>query len=113
MSRQLAAARKHLSDAQLLAFLRAAEEDGIRAPRIFLYPLRGRAVDLDADFAHYDRPASDGRMHVVLQVQPLSPRVFRITFGFHGEVGDGGVWRVVFTAGGAMQRIQQEGFWRH
>ncbi len=116
MSRQLAAARKLLSDAQLIAFLYAVQAEGhVRAANIILPGKYRKVLDLDESFGNLEPPPRrELGLTAELKVVRLSARTFRITFGMHGAgVGDGGVWRVVFTAGGAVQRIQQEGFWIH
>lgn len=108
-TRQLAKARKLLSDAQLLAFL-AAETASTTAHTIAREELR-KGIGLDAFFKEYDAPGSS-ELHIRLQVVRLGPRTFRITFGFEGPyVGDGCEWRVVFTARGAVQRMEEGVSW--
>lgn len=111
---QLAAARKLLSDARLIAFLRAA---GVEERPIAIRSVNrdlDANITLDAIVARFgprtDRPT---RMNLDLQVARLSPRVYKITFGFRGEVGDGGVWRVTFSAGTRVLRWVQIGRWHH
>jgi hypothetical protein len=113
-SAQLAAARKLLSDARLIAFFRAA---GVEERPIAIRSINrdlDAHITLDAFAARFgprtDRPT---RMNLDLQVVRLSPRVFKITFGFRGEVGDGGVWRVTFSAGTRVLRWEQIGRWHH
>lgn len=100
MADQLRAARKLLSDTQLIAFFRAAgTEDHPRAPGIICRQL-DRGLTLEAIFRPPPRP---GLITAVLKVVRLSPRTFHIKCGFNGaHVGDGGEWRVVFTASGTV-----------
>lgn len=95
---------------QLTAFLRAAAAEGqVAAPRLLL-------EDLDAGHGLDEllRPANEEiAMELELKVKRLAPRTYRITMGYHGAfVGDGGTWRVVFTANGAVQWLEAEEFWR-
>ena len=116
MSRQLTAARKLLSDAQLIAFLRAVEADGkIVAPRIVLKPLRGALIDLDAIFKTLDPPLSgEMGLSVELKVKRLGPLTFQIKFGMHGGgVGDGGEWRVRYNAQGEVEELEDGLMWIH
>jgi hypothetical protein len=110
---ELNAARKLLSDARLIAFFRAAaKEPHPHAPAIIVKVVE-QGIPLDRHFAEL---GSRGRAHLwpELKVVRESARVFTITFGYHGGlVGDGGVWRVTYTAGGKVQRLEQQGFWIH
>lgn len=109
MSKQLRAALALLGEERLVAFLRAAaEQDHPHAPRYMCRDLEAGATVREL-FAR-ERGAL---IRAVLEVERLAPRTFRITCGYRGEVGDGGTWRVVFTAKGAVQRLDEEGFWRH
>lgn len=108
---QLSAARKLLSDAQLLTFFRAAaEDDDTPATRIIQTDL-ARGVDLDTFFDHFSQ---DHRLSNILwidlKVKPLAARTFNIVFGFHG--GEGAQWRVVYHPNGSLRRIVREVVWR-
>ena len=95
----LAAAREHLSDAQLVAFFHAAAVSEIpRAARSLVRDLKAGAT-LDAFFREFAPNRERYSLWAELHVVRKSTRVFHITFGFHGEVGDGGEWRVVYSAG--------------
>ena len=112
----MTAARKLLSDAQLSAFLYAVQAEGlVRAANIILPGKYRNVLDLDESFADLEPPPRrELGLTVELKVVRLSARTFRITFGMHGAgVGDVGVWRVVFTAKGAVQRLAMEGSWIH
>ncbi len=95
---------------QLLAFLRAAAAEGaIAEPRLLLENLEaGHTLD------ELMRPTKEeDALELELKVKRLAPRTFRVTLGYHGAlVGDGGTWRVVFTAKGAVQRLEAEVYWR-
>ena len=107
MSRQLAAARKLLSDAQLIAFLReAAKEDHPRAPGVMCRDL-DRGMSLDEIFQPPQRP--EGRavlMQAILEVKPAGTLTYMIRVGFRGEVGDGGEWRVRYNAHDAVVELE-------
>lgn len=100
---------KHLTAADLIAFLRAAAAEGqVAAPRLLLEDLEaGHELD------ELLRPSKEeDAVELELMVKRLAPRTFRITLGYHGAmVGDGGTWLVEFTAKGAVQRLEAEGFW--
>ncbi|MBK7383066.1 MAG: hypothetical protein IPI81_06975 [Flavobacteriales bacterium] len=111
-SAQLTRARKHLSDAQLIAFFReAAWEDGTHAPGNLCDDLdKGRT--LDAIFERYDPDREGGSLAIELEVKKVGPKKFRITFGFHGaHEGDGGVWNVTYDAKGELTMCEADGFW--
>lgn len=107
---QLSEARKVLSDARLMAFWKeAAAQPFPGAPGRMLKQL-GRGQSIDEIFAMHAR----GSISIELKVEHMSSRVFLITFGHHGpQVGDGGVWRVVFSGGAKVVRCQEQGFWIH
>lgn len=66
---------------------------------------------LDELFRQENEPLPDS-LTPEPKVKRLSPRVFRITLGFHGGlVGDGGTWRAVYTASGKLLRVEGELFW--
>ena len=106
-------ARKLLSDARLLAFFRAAaKEPDPMAARMMQRSLEVLG-SLDAVFAEYvgDEPWS---MEITLKVVQVASRTFRITFGYAGgHVGDGGTYRVVYSAGSSMLRLELDAFWVH
>lgn len=111
---QLAAARKLLSDARLIAFFRAA---GVEERPIAIRSIN-RQLDTHTtldDVVDRLGPRTDRatRLNLDLDVARLSSRVFEITFGFHGEVGDGGVWRVSYTPGHRILRCIQQRRWHH
>lgn len=114
MSRPLKAARKQLGDGRLLAFLeavRANTECRVIAAGMVLGCVEEEG--LEAGLASFAKAAPEPwAMRMKLEVERLSPRVFRITFGLGGgHVGDGGTWRVVYTAKGAVQHMEQEAYW--
>lgn len=93
-----------------MAFFEAVAMSDWSTPAVMLYKWLDRGVSLEA----YLDPEQRGSITTELKVVRPSPRVFRITFGDHGpQVGRGGVWRVTYTAGGKVQRMEQEGFWVH
>ena len=106
-------ARKLLSDERLLAFFRAAaDEDRVTATRMMHRSLE-ELGSLEAAFAEYGGDAP-WRMHIQLTIEQESPRTFRITFGFAGgNVGDGGTYRVVYSGGSKVQRLELGEWWIH
>jgi hypothetical protein len=112
----LSAARKLLSDARLLAFFRAAAAEDYcpQAIRMINRDL-DKGESLDTFVGHFGQlRAAQGGMDLELKVKRVSPRVFTITYGLHGAlVGDGGKWRVSYSAGAKVLRIEQVGFWIH
>ena len=112
MSRKLNAVRKFLSDAQLVAVLRALRAQGrTAAATILLEQVEKEGVD--AAFAAYaEQGPEPWDMRLTMTVKKRSPRVFLIRIGLAGgHVGDGGLWRVTFTARGAVQRLHQLEHW--
>lgn len=93
----------------LTAFLLAAAAEGqVQAPRMI-----GEELDAGVPIQEILKPGSEADpMHLVYKVKRLAPRTYRITLGYEGLAGDGGTWRVVFTAKGAVQRLVAEEFWR-
>ena len=92
--RDIRAARQHLSDARLVAFLRAANESeyGVLAIRLICEALdQGKTLDdifyNGTDFGY------------MLSVDHMSESSFQIHFGYHAAplAGDGGLWDVSFT----------------
>lgn len=109
-TKQLAKARKLLTDVQLNNFF-SAEVDRPIAMRIMRKEL-AKNSDLDALFAEYTGVPEQRGLTLKLKVVRCTPRTYRISFGFQGgNAGDGGTWRVVFTAKGAVQRLVQEEWW--
>ncbi len=112
---QLAAARKLLSDARLLAFFRAAAAE-MYVPYAIKVIIRDldKGETLDVCMGHYG-PLGDKQPHRYLTfgVEQISPRVYSITFGFEGgETGDGAQWRVRYSAGAKVLHVEQVGFWK-
>lgn len=92
--RDARAARQHLSDARLVAFLRAANESetGVFAISLICEVLdQGKTLDdifyNGTDFGY------------MLSVDHMSESSFQIHFGCHAAplAGDGGLWDVSFT----------------
>lgn len=111
---QLGAARKHLTDAQLIAFLReAAKEEFPRAPGYMCKDLdRGGSLEriFDPPLRPKDRAAL---MRAVLEVKQVDEMTYLIRVGYRGEVGDGGVWRVRYNALGELVELQEGTMWMH
>lgn len=112
-SAQLTRARKHLSDAQLIAFFReAAWEDGTHAPGNLCDDLdKGRT--LDAIFERYDPDREGGSLAIELEVKKVGCR--RSSGSPSGSTvpheGDGGVWNVTYDAKGELTMCEADGFW--
>lgn len=111
------AARKHLADAQLVAFFReAAQDSSTHAPQLVTNGL-DQGKTLAEWCAEMDQPSElDELFHLEmeLKVVPLAPRQFRITFGFHGgEVGDGAEWTVTYAEDGSLLTCEAGVGWTH
>lgn len=106
-------ARKVLSDDRLLAFfLEAAKERHPHAAQIAQRDIL-KLGSLDAVVAQYVGN-EEWSLHIDLKVKQEGPRTFAITFGFHGgHVGDGATYRVVYSAGSKVMRLEQTGWWIH
>lgn len=105
----LTAARKHLTDAQLVAFLHAAAQDGhALAPRMFCERL-ATGCTLDELFAV--QPDDEMSMQAVLRVRRIREHTYRITTGYEGAVGDGADWTVTFDATGAPLHCEVGVMW--
>jgi hypothetical protein len=105
-----------LSDAQLEVFFRAAStQDRDNTALKFINDALDGGQRLDEFFAMRSAGGDvSERVSVELKVKRLSPRVFSITFGFHGPlVGDGGEWRVVFASNGRVLKCEPRTFWIH
>ncbi len=111
--RQLAAARKYLSDARLTAFFRAVHTEW----RPISLKIINRELDkgrtLDAFFAEFGNlPGKRSGLEVRLAVKRISPHVYLVAYGLAGgHVGDGGEWRVVFSAGAKVLRVRACAMW--
>lgn len=113
-SAQLKAARRHLSDEQLIAFLRAANTG-----RPHSVGLAIRALDAGSsleDLFRFEVPPEwkQYRMTTELKVQPIADHTYKITFGHHGpQYGDGGEWEVEYTPDGNVKRLVPQTYWIH
>lgn len=115
MSRQLTAARKLLSDAQLIAFLRAAaKDDHVRAPRFICEQLNeGQSLEEIFDNAQAGREPHFA-MHATLRVKRVTSLTYVIAVGLGGgTVGDGGEWRVRYNAQGEVEELEDGLMWMH
>lgn len=115
-SPQLQAARKHLADRQLIAFLRAAGSGGTHSIRMTLHDLdAGHSLDaLMLRMEPRGNKSDRERLTVRLEVKPGSPSTYEITFGHHGPLfGDGGSWFVEFAPDGTVRKLEQRSFWKH
>ncbi|MBL7951889.1 MAG: hypothetical protein JNM62_09225 [Flavobacteriales bacterium] len=110
---QLAAARKLLSDARLIAFFRAAQTAHRPVAIRIINRELGKGKSLDAFFDAFENAPGDRQgLQLTLNVKRLSPRVYTIVYGLSGgHVGDGGEWRVSFSAGAKVLRIQERVSW--
>lgn len=115
-SRQLQAAKRHLSEAQLIAFLRAANDGDTTSVKITV-----RGLDEGSTLEELLAPVvlavgelDLGTLTVELKVKPLGPHSYEILFGHHGPgYGDGGTWKVVYDANGQVQELVNESSWIH
>lgn len=109
---QLHRARAIMGPERLLAFfkrLRAKGSDVLAVTIVKEHLATGRT--LDEFFAHFGDPERYV-LRPALTVRRLSKRVFLIDFGIHGNmVGDGGEWRVVYSARGRILRMRQLTMW--
>lgn len=110
---QLVVARKLLSDARLLSFFRAARTK-LRPVSIKIINRElDKGKSLDTFFAELGNvPAERSGLEAQLKVKRITPRVYTIVYGLvGGHVGDGGEWRVVFSAGDKVLRISEGSSW--
>jgi hypothetical protein len=109
LSFPLTAARKHLTDAQLLAFLRtAAKEVHPKAPRMLCAELDDGGT-LEVLFGEAD---TADLLEVILKVERKREGVFEITCGYQGDsVGDGGTWLVDYDATGGLLSVVAMSCW--
>ncbi|MBK9419560.1 MAG: hypothetical protein IPN44_00735 [Flavobacteriales bacterium] len=115
-SRQLKAAKRHLSEAQLVAFLRAANEGDTTSVRLIVRDLdEGRTLkELLSPVELAVGPTVLGILTVELKVKPLGPDTYEILFGHHGPgYGDGGTWKVVYDGNGQVKELIGETSWIH
>lgn len=115
-SAQLNAARRHLGDHQLIAFLRAVGPGGQNAVSTTLRKLdAGHSLeDLFPSMEPKGRGPDRDSFRIELRVKPVAAHIFLITFGHHGPLaGDGGTWLVEFGPDGAVQRLERQTFWIH
>ena len=110
---QLSRAREMLSEVQLLAFFTAEHPDPPYAMRLVQQHL-STGSDLDTYFREHDDTDEQVPLEVVFTVHRRSPRSYTITYGYNGaDVGDGGEWTVVYTAKGAVRRMELLLAWIH
>ncbi len=111
---QLNAARKLLTDAQLIAFFRAAAKDE-QFPQAIRWINRdldkGKTLDTFVnDFGPH--AARQGGFNLSLRVKQLEERVFTISYSLGaGHCGDGGEWRVTFAESGELLEVEQGPCW--
>lgn len=116
-TRRYKAARKHLTDAQLVAFFREAAKDrSTQAPQQVTNGL-DQEQTLAEWCARMDEPSELDAFfsfEMELKVVPLATRQFRITFGFHGqEAGDGAEWTVSYAEDGSLLTCEAGVAWTH
>ena len=110
---QLARALKVLPREQLNAFFTATNEGNVLALKLIQDSLAERQT-LEEVFATTDTtdPTAERRMTPELKVKRTEPGIYRITVGYYDDgIGDGGVYRVAFTASGEIENIEPEEFW--
>jgi hypothetical protein len=112
---ELAQAREHLSDAKLIAFLRAIGQVGDRPTSGLAL---GNALDhgrtLDELFTPMDKKQVPPRYRSEFEigVEPVERSTYRIRFGLKGKnFGDGGQWLVSFDQNERVSAIEQEDYW--
>lgn len=115
-SRQLKAAMRHLSEAQLVDFLRAANDGKTTSVQLIVRDLdKGRTLEeLLSPVEHAVGPIVLGTLSVELKVKPLGQNTYEILFGHHGPgYGDGGTWKVVYDGNGQVKELIGETSWIH
>ena len=108
--RQLAAARRHLSDAQLIDFLRAASGKGTdRTLRSLLEAIDG-GEPLEVMMRSEEITIGDevlGSKEVHLRVKPLGERTYLVEIGLYILGGGGGSeWEVEYGPQGDLLRVE-------
>lgn len=108
--RQLAAARRHLSDAQLIDFMRAASGKGAdRTLRSLLEAIDG-GEPLEVMMRSEEITLGDevlGYKEVHLRVKPLSERTYMVEIGLYILGGGGGSeWEVEYGPQGELLRVE-------
>lgn len=115
VSKDLKAAKKLLSEEQLVAFLHAANEQG----QTHSVEMSCRALELGRTLDDlFTESVRDNRRNsgltTALKVKRLAPDTYDITFGHHGPtIGDGGSWKVVYAKNGQVKELEKETFWIH
>lgn len=103
--------RKHLSDAQLTAFLRMAKnEEHSKAVAILNNELdEGRTL---ADIAALYSGTAEGSLALEVVVKRKRNGVYEISCGFLGDtVGDGGSYLACFDKEGTLLSVEPKSFW--
>lgn len=108
-----APSQSKLSEARLVAFFRAAlTEERPVAVKIMVRELDAGKTVADVARIFAPDPERAGGLRMSLKVQRISPRVFIIRYGLAGgHSGDGGTWRVTFSAGSTVLRLVQQEWW--
>ncbi len=113
-TRQLEAVKKHLSEAEILAFFRTALA-GPWPPGSLKMTCRDLdgGVSLEELFARFNnRDKKRGDLFIKFEVEPLGHRYYLLTFGHQGPgYGDGRDWVVQFDHLGAVVQYRELGFW--
>lgn len=113
-TRQLEAVKKHLGEAEILTFFRAAL-GGPWPPHSLKMTCRDldRGISLDELFAGFnDRDKKRGDLCIRFEVEPLGPKYYLLTFGHQGPgYGDGGCWLVQFDEQGGVVQYRELSFW--
>jgi hypothetical protein len=110
----LVAARKLLSDDQLVAFFRAAGREAHPPIAVKLINEHlDRGENLNYIFMMYGGPRSASRPVVMhLKVSELKAPTYMVRFGLAGHRSDdGGEWRVTYTEQGALYKVQGTSIW--
>jgi hypothetical protein len=111
---QLEAARKLLTDAQLIAFFRLAgiAEHCPTAVKIINRDL-DKGESLDTFVGHFGKlGAANGGLDLKLLVEPVEGSAYRISYGLHGGMsGDGSTWIATYGEEGELLGLEQESYW--
>lgn len=113
--KQLIQAREHLTDAQLIAFLRAAAKVGDRPTSVIgICGGLDQGHKLEEALGAYEKTPLPPRYRMAynLSVEPGAVDQYRIAFGCKGKrIGDSGVWLVTFAPDASIASIVQEDYW--